>query len=43
MNDGFFNFMILMYNAYASIIQKEYDAAILDIRKANQIKDEVKD
>ena len=29
--------MILMYNAYAAIIKKEYDAAIADIGRANKL------
>lgn len=41
--DKFFDFMILMYNAYASIIEKEYDSAIQDIKKANEIKEEIQD
>lgn len=41
--DKFFDFMILMYNAYASIIEKEYDSAIQDIKKANKIKEEIQD
>ena len=43
MDDSYFKFMILMYNAYAKIIQKEYDSAIEDILKANELQKNIKD